>query len=81
MKTFFRTIFFSIILGAFMAVPASYFFVKDFVQPRVEETLSRVDQVKPSVEEVIGRVEELNTAIQNQNKMMEQILSRLNQGN
>jgi hypothetical protein len=67
MKTFFRTLFFSIILGAFMAVPASYFFVKDFVQPRVQETLSRIDT--------------LNTDLQNQNQMLEQILSQLNQSN
>jgi hypothetical protein len=67
MKTFFRTLFFSIILGAFMAVPASYFFVKDFVQPRVQETLSRIDT--------------LNTDLQNQNQMLEQILSQLNRSN
>jgi hypothetical protein len=67
MKTFFRTLFFSIILGAFMAVPASYFFVKDFVQPRVQETLSRIDT--------------LNTDLQNQNQMLEQILNQLNQAN
>jgi hypothetical protein len=67
MKTFFRTLFFSIILGAFMAVPASYFFVKDFVQPRVQETLSRIDT--------------LNTDLQNQNQMLEQILNQLNQTN
>jgi hypothetical protein len=67
MKAFFRTLFFSIILGAFMAVPASYFFVKDFVQPRVQETLSRIDT--------------LNTDLQQQNQLLEQILSRVSQSN
>ena len=67
MKTFLRTLFFSIILGAFIAVPASYFFVKDFVQPRVQETLSRIDT--------------LNTDLQQQNQLLEQILSRVSQSN
>jgi hypothetical protein len=67
MKAFLRTIFFSIILGAFMAIPVSYFFIKDFVQPRVQET--------------IGRIDELNTSIQRHNEVLEQILSLMNQIN
>jgi len=74
MKAFFRTLFFSIILGAFMAVPASYFFVKDFVQPRVQETLSQIDALNADIDT-------LNTDLQQQNQLLEQILGRMNQAN
>ena len=74
MKAFFRTVFFSIILGAFMAVPASYFFVKDFVQPRVQETLSQIDALNADIDT-------LNTTLQGQIQAVEQILGRMNQAN
>lgn len=67
MRAFIRAVFFSIILGAFMSVPASYFFVKDFIQPRVQETLGRIDTI--------------NADLQAQKEMLESILLKLNQPN
>ena len=63
MKSFFRTLFLTVILSAIMSVPASYFFVKDFVQPRVDASLATIDSV--------------NENITRQNEMLEQILQEL----
>ena len=63
MKSFFRTLFLTVILSAIMSVPASYFFVKDFVQPRVDALLATIDSV--------------NENITRQNEMLEQILQEL----
>lgn len=63
MKSFFRTLFLTVILSALLSVPASYFFVKDFVQPRVDASLETINTV--------------NENLVKQNEMLEQILQDL----
>lgn len=57
-----------------MSVPVSYFFVKYFVQPRVQETLDQIDSLNTNIDT-------LNATLQGQIQAVEEILGRMIQAN
>lgn len=59
MRAFLKTIFIATILAVIIAVPAAYFFVNDFVLPKVTEALTQVEQFEETIQEQSRLIQEL----------------------